>query len=167
MIFGDKKAFGLKLSLTQKMTRQAAYLPMLVLCMAQATSAPATANTGQRALIITNDRGGNLQSRSTEIQKLAASGRRVELRGNCYSSCTLLLSLPATCLAPEAQLAFHGPSTNGKPLGAAAFQFWSSEMANHYREPLRSWFLTTARHRTDGYYLLQGSDLIAMGYQAC
>ena len=121
----------------------------------------------QRAIIINSDRGGVLDQYVRQVSQLSRSGQRVELRGRCYSACTLYLGLRNVCIHPSARFGFHGPSRSGTPLGQREFDHWSRMMANHYREPLRSWFLNTARHRINGHHFRRGSELIAMGYRAC
>ena len=98
---------------------------------------------------------------------LAATGQRVEILGTCLSACTMYLELPNVCVSPAAVFGFHGPSWYGKALSPDQFDRWSQVMARGYREPLKSWYLTTARYETSGYFRLSGSDLIGMGYPRC
>lgn len=126
----------------------------------------AGAQTGA-ALIIRNDPGGLLGARSAELRRLRASGQRVELRGSCYSACTMYLGLPNVCIAPGARLGFHGPSWYGADLPPDRFEHWSQVIARNYREPLRSWFLGEARYKTRDYIVLSGAELIRMGYPRC
>ena len=127
----------------------------------------ATMTQAQPVKVVMNDRGGLLGQRAEEIRVLAQTGQRVELRGQCLSACTLYLKLPNACVAPDAVLGFHGPSWYGRPLPVDRFEAFSNLMARHYREPLRSWFMNTARYRTSSYYQLSGRQLIAMGYSPC
>ncbi len=128
---------------------------------------PALAAGGKQILVVSNDRGGLVRQRDTEIRALQQSGQPVQLRGRCLSACTMYLSLPNVCVAPQATFGFHGPSWYGDALSPAAFEHWSQVMAGHYREPLRSWYLSTARYRINGYYQFSGADLIGMGYASC
>ncbi|WP_417808808.1 hypothetical protein [Thioclava sp.] len=121
----------------------------------------------QPVKVVMNDRGGLLGQRAEEIRVLAQTGQRVELRGQCLSACTLYLKLPNACVAPDAVFGFHGPSWYGHPLPVDRFEAFSNLMARHYREPLRSWFMNTARYRTSSYYQLSGHQLIGMGYSPC
>ncbi|WP_245861024.1 hypothetical protein [Rhodobacter maris] len=118
-------------------------------------------------LIVSADGGGYLARRSDRIAQMRATGQRVEIRGTCISACTMYLSLPNVCVTPSAVLGFHGPSENGRPLPPRDFEYWSQVMAANYAEPLRSWFLSTARYNTSGYYQISGAQLIRMGYQQC
>jgi len=121
----------------------------------------------QAVKVVTNDRGGLLGQRAEEIRTLERTRQRVELRGECLSACTMYLKLPNACVAPDAIFGFHGPSWYGQPLSADQFEAFSNLMARHYREPLRSWFMNTARYRTRSYYQITGRQLIEMGYTAC
>ncbi len=127
---------------------------------------PAAAQT-RAAFVVQSDRGGWLGQRSKKIRKMRATGQRVELRGTCLSACTMYLSLPNACVSSNATFGFHGPSRNGQQLSQREFDHWSRLMADNYREPLRSWFLTKARYRTSGYYNMSGTELIRMGYPQC
>lgn len=111
--------------------------------------------------------GGYLARRSDRIAQMRSTGQRVEIRGTCISACTMYLSLPNVCITPGAVLGFHGPSENGRPLPPRDFEYWSQVMAANYAEPLRSWFMNTARYNTSGYYQISGAQLIRMGYPQC
>jgi len=134
--------------------------------MALATVGPVAAQTGG-AKVVSSDRGGMLGQRASEIRQLLATGQRVELRGICLSACTMYLALPNACVDRAANFGFHGPTRNGQSLPQHEFEHWSGVMADTYREPLRSWYLTEARYRMSGYYQVSGSDLINMGYSQC
>lgn len=122
---------------------------------------------GWAPLVVRMDTGGGLGDRSALVRRLASSGQRVELRGTCYSACTLYLALANVCVSPSADFGFHGPSFHGRRLTGSEFERWSQMMAQHYREPLRSWFLSTARYRVSDYYRMSGAALIRMGYPSC
>lgn len=64
-------------------------------------------------IIIRNDKGGNVMQMVARRQRLAASGRPVQIRGVCSSACTMLLSLPNACLAPDASVGFNAPRLPG------------------------------------------------------
>src|SRR5690606_32198055 len=106
----------------------------------------------QGPLVVTNDNGGLLRPRRAEVRALQASGRRVELRGTCNSACTMYLGAPGVCIDPRAELGFHGPSWYSSPLPPQDFDYWSRELAVHYREPLRSWFMRKARYSLTDYH---------------
>lgn len=130
---------------------------------------PVLAATGQ-VVVVKNDRGGGVIERARLIKKYEADGTRVEIRGNyCLSACTMYIGLQNACVAPQTVFGFHGPSSQvyGISLNQNAFDFWSRVMAEHYPEPLKSWFLNKGRNRTVGFYEYSGADLINMGVARC
>lgn len=87
----------------------------------------------QKVLVIDHDPGGNVAIRIKQIENLIADGTRVEIRGDCWSSCTLYTKLIETdqfCVYPSASLHFHAPwlrdPKTGENLGLAApsYQAW-------------------------------------------
>ncbi|WP_417702448.1 hypothetical protein [Pseudophaeobacter sp.] len=130
--------------------------------------AGSTAATGQSPYIVRNDRGGFLRERLIELRELRASGRQVEIRGRvCYSTCTLLLSLPNTCISPRTQFGFHGPSEGGHPLSPEKFDYYSRIIAQHYPAKLNRWYMQTGRKRINRLFKIKGSEIIRMGVRAC
>lgn len=117
--------------------------------------------------VVRADPGGLIATREREVQRLRASGDRVELRGTCNSACTMYLGLDNICVHRRASFGFHGPSSYGKPLPKPEFDHWSQIMAQNYREPLRSWFMETARYRLDNPLRVSGAELIRLGYPEC
>ena len=61
--------------------------------------------------VVKADNGGNIREYQKLRARLEASGTTVRIEGYCLSSCTILYSLPKTCVAPGAKLAFHRSST--------------------------------------------------------
>ena len=125
---------------------------------------------GSRTIVVLNDRGGSVIERARLIQQYQAAGTRLEIRGNfCLSACTMYLGLSNACVASNTVFGFHGPSSRmyGIGLRPEVFDRWSRIMADHYPEPLKSWFLQTGRHRTVGFHLYSGSQLIGMGISPC
>lgn len=130
---------------------------------------PDLLNARQKPLhIVMNDRGGVVSQRKAEIQKIAAAGGRVEIRGRvCLSSCTMYLGAPDVCVYPTTSFGFHGPSNHGRPLGSKQFEYWSKVIASFYPADLARWYMKTARYIDKGYYNLTGAQLIALGISAC
>ncbi len=121
-------------------------------------------------LVVGDDAGGALVERLRRVRRLRREGVVVEITGRfCLSACTLYLGLPQTCISPRTRFGFHGPATRfaGVALPPEKFERWSREMAAFYPEPLRGWFMQTARHRIVGFYSLSGDALIAMGVRRC
>lgn len=123
---------------------------------------------GQSAYVVRNDRGGFIRDRLVELHNLRESGRRVEIRGRvCYSTCTMFLGLPNTCISPRTQFGFHGPSKNGRRLAPDRFDHYSRVIAQHYPNQLNDWYMETGRKRIDGVHHIKGRDIIQMGIKAC
>jgi hypothetical protein len=137
-------------------------LGMLLLMLTSV--APASAQ-----MVIRNDRGGSIEARLEMIANLRNIGERVEIRGVCASSCTMLLGLPTTCVASNARLHFHGPATQfyGIALAPKEFEYWSRIMADHYPPAIRQWFMSTARHTVMGTIAISGNEAARLGARAC
>ncbi len=145
-----------------------AALALAVLIGAFVNTTEARARTGQEVVkIVMRDPGGSLSVRQKEIRSLRRSGRRVELRGMCFSACTMYLALENVCVSRDAVFGFHGPRGLFGSLDRDAFEHWSQVMARDLREPLRGWFMAKARHVRSGVMKVRGSTLIEMGYPRC
>lgn len=132
--------------------------------------ASAQANEGSRrpALEIHNDRGGSLRERISQIQQIRAQSQPVRVVGRiCYSTCTMFLGLPQTCVSPDTIFGFHGPSSYGRPLDQDIFDHASRLIADHYPEVLRDWYMDTARHSIIRLHRIRGEELIRLGVAAC
>lgn len=117
-----------------------------------------------RSETITNDMGGSVQARLDRMSTMSEA----RIVGQCYSACTLYLGLPNVCVAPDARLGFHGPSTrSGILLPRAEWDRVSHEMAAHYPPAVRLWFLAEARKVTGRVVVVRGSELIEMGVKEC
>lgn len=159
------------------------FMPVLLLALFLAVFAPLPVSAQQTAIqvmeyrqpaatsrvfVVHDDRGGVISERQRQIQYLIAQGTRIEIRGNlCLSSCTMYLGAPDVCVLPKTRFGFHGPSDHGRPLAPNQFEYWSQIIADHYPAPLDRWYLSTARHLTQGYYYLSGAQLITLGLPEC
>ena len=99
-----------------KTLRQIARIPALIgltltlaACVATTTAPPLEAAPRGKPIVIANNRGGNVIEMVQYRNKLAASGRPVEIRGYCGSACTILITMPNACLAPDGTVGFHAP----------------------------------------------------------
>lgn len=127
-----------------------------------------TMASGQQVIVIGNDMGGIVGARAAEVQRINASGARVEIRGDvCLSSCTMYLGVGDVCVSPDTDFGFHGPSFFGADLPPRDFEYWSKVIASHYNAPLQDWFMSEARYRQLWHYTVTGEELIRIGYQAC
>jgi hypothetical protein len=135
---------------------------------AVAVAQDSAAASSRQVMIIGNDQGGLVSSRAEEISRIIAQGTQVEIRGQvCYSSCTMYLGLPNTCVLPQTSFGFHGPSHYGRQLSARDFEYWSQIIAAHYPAPLRSWYLAEGRTRVTDYFRISGTELIRLGVRQC
>ncbi len=128
------------------------------------------AQAARKIIVIRDDKGGSVTERMKIIESYRRTGTKVELRGSyCLSSCTLFLSLQRACVARGTTFGFHGPSSRlyGVALSPEDFERWSRQMARYYPQPLKGWFMKTARQRLVGFYTLSGADLVAMGFRPC
>lgn len=146
---------------TPQIRLQTVLVANLMLC-----AAPAVA---QSALIVRNDLGGSVQERLMMIAQLRDAGRRVEIRGQCASACTMYLGLPNACVSRAAQLGFHGPQSQyyGISLPPDQFEYWSRVMASNYPSGIARWFMSQARDTTMGLITISGAQAIKMGAHAC
>ncbi|WP_338549493.1 hypothetical protein [Roseovarius phycicola] len=119
-------------------------------------------------LIVRNDRGGELAKRLRQIRELRQSGRPVEIRGGvCFSTCTMFLGLPQTCISSRTVFGFHGPSSYGRPLAPKVFEEASHVIADHYPPALKRWYLETGRYRIRTLHRIRGARLIDLGVRGC
>ncbi len=140
--------------------------PTLVPTLAVAQDSSSTSS--RAVMIVGNDQGGLVSRRAEEISQILSQGTHVEIRGQvCYSSCTMYLGLPDTCVMPQTSFGFHGPSYYGRRLSDRDFEYWSQIIAAHYPDPLRSWYLAEGRTRISDYFRISGTELIRLGVQQC
>lgn len=121
------------------------------------------------AYVVPSDRGGSLADRLLQLEALQRSNVRIEIRGKlCYSTCTMYLGLPGTCVVPETIFGFHGPSRNGQRLAQEDFDYFSRLMADYYPAPLADWFMAEGRYTIRGVHKMTGAEMIRRGMaEAC
>lgn len=74
---------------------------------------------------------GFLRERLLQIGELQKQNRPVEIRGAiCFSTCTVFIGLPNTCISPNTTFGFHGPSSNGRALDPLMFNRASRVIAS-------------------------------------
>ena len=72
----------------------------------------------QPAIIIQDDRGGQVGDYIIAVSKAKRIHAQVKIEGDCFSSCTLWLSMPRQdiCITPKTKFGFHStsiPATDG------------------------------------------------------
>lgn len=119
-------------------------------------------------MVVLNDRGGLLHEKLRQLRQLRRSNQPVRITGAiCYSTCTLYLGLPQTCVSPNTIFGFHGPSSYGRALSPKLFERTSRLVASQYPRGLKQWYLNTGRFKIGSLYKMKGSQIINMGVRAC
>lgn len=59
------------------------------------------------AVVITLDTGGLVDEYFAAADAYKKSGRRIEVRGECRSACTIMLEVPTLCVRPGAVFRWH------------------------------------------------------------
>jgi hypothetical protein len=115
------------------------------------------------------EQGGRIDQHIERWKALAASGEDVEIRGFCWSACTLVTAyIPKErlCFSQTATLAFHlARFPNGEP--SIEGSRW---MFNAYPEDIRAWLRAKGgleKMPLEGYWLMFPSELWQMGYRDC
>ena len=114
--------------------------------------------------------GGNLDEHRQLFATYRAYGLSVELRGPCYSACTILTSYVGKdklCIGEGAFLAFHAARSRQTGVRAddatlAMYQSWPIE--------IRHWIDRNGGHEKlplNGFWTMYDRDLWAMGYPKC
>jgi len=140
----------------------------LVIGLALPQDVAAQSSERLRPLVVGNDRGGLLRTRIFEIRELRQTGRPVRIEGQvCYSTCTMYLGLPQTCVLPGTMFGFHGPSSYGFPLNEQIFERASQMISDHYPSFLQQWYMDEARHQIWGVQRVTGAEMIRLGVASC
>jgi hypothetical protein len=123
-----------------------------------------------KRILVTHDLGGPIIERMKRVERMRARGEGAAIpHGRCISACTLFLGLPETCIGPNVEFGFHGPSAASYGLGLPPDEFEeiSRAMAQYYPAIIREWFLNSARYNTLTYVSVSGSELIRLGLPEC
>lgn len=134
------------------------------------------AHNGQ--LVVEDDYGGAVLARLIQVEKLERTQTPVVVSGICASACTLYLTLPNTCTAPEALWMFH-PLHADPTSSLAAFvtdifgprdpfaRTLSRTSMARFPKDLAAWQERTyLRMSPDDEHWLLGQDLIQAGWVA-
>lgn len=111
------------------------------------------------AIIIQHDAGGMLGEYLERAARYRNRWMRVEIIGDCLSSCTVLVSVPDTCVGPNAVLGFHAPMQNIGPHTGTSY--FATVMMAKYPEPVRKWVIDNGG-LTEKMIYLHGPELQAM-----
>lgn len=110
--------------------------------------------------------GGDVQAMAASVQRLGMRGDPVEVRGDCWSACTMLLALGRqVCTEPGSKWGFHGPSSiyPGIPLPESRNAQLVEMIAQHLPGPLAAQY-RAEWSKTTKFHVITGARLIAAGY---
>ena len=127
-------------------------------------------------IVLYEERGGRIVDHWERWKALAAQGGEVEIRGPCWSACTLIMAhIPRErlCFDKHAELNFHlAMRPSGEPSMEA-----SRWMVDQYPEDIRDWSKTmggvermplpSLNQPAQTFYMLFPVQLWAMGYRKC
>jgi hypothetical protein len=126
-------------------------------------------------IVLQREYGGSIDQHRFRFATYQRDGSSVELRGSCYSACTLLTSYvpkDRLCVAPGAFLAFHSAQTSMDNATAQKHPYATVLMYLSYPSTIRDWI--DKQGGTDklpgpgqGYWTMYDRDLWAMGYPRC
>ena len=127
-------------------------------------------NLMQKPIVITFGRGGKVDEHRQQFAVYQSRRVKVEVRGPCYSACTLLLAYVEPdnlCIAPGAFMAFHAIRSieHGEKMPGPTRQFIAS-----MPELIQLWIEANGGWQTlplDGFWTLYDRQLWQMGYPKC
>jgi hypothetical protein len=161
--------------------------PWLPPCIYCTLPAPAKARVG----IPDHLRGGVLGVHIYGFRVMALDDNEVEVRGRCWSACTLVVAyIPKSklCFADDASLGFHMsrlpppgsqpnlPGTASQPIPNSVWQTYQPSVEGtkfiYEQSPrdIQAWIDAKggyAQMPMDGYWILTASELWKMGYRKC
>jgi hypothetical protein len=114
--------------------------------------------------------GGRVVDHRLTFEEYFKAGTKVELRGPCYSACTLILGYPERanlCIAPGAFMAFH--AVRGEKY-KAYMPAETRAMVESFPPEVRRWIERNGgweKLPIDGFWTMYDRELWAMGYPKC
>lgn len=110
--------------------------------------------------------GGDVERMAAAVQRLGIRGDEIEVRGDCWSSCVMLLALGhQVCTTMRSRWGFHGPSSryHGIPLPERREAQLVDLIAEHLPGPLAAAYREDWSRSTE-FHVIPGARLIAAGY---
>jgi hypothetical protein len=132
--------------------------------------APSVMPDAAETVVISYGRGGRVDEHTMRFAAYRNRKTKVEVRGPCYSACTMVaiyVSKADMCIAQGAFFGFHAVRSLGKN------EIMPAETAFLYRqypEDIRGWIDRTGGHEhlpLDGFWIMHDSELWAIGYPKC
>lgn len=103
--------------------------------------------------------GGVVDEFLEEREWYRKHGTKVVIGGDCYSACTLFLSLKTLCAQPDAEFHFHSPyltsPTSGATHHSAGYDEWFVTL---YPTPIREWIADNGG-LTPEWLVLKGAEM--------
>ena len=132
------------------------------------TAREATPGKTPETVVIKFGAGGRMDAHYQLYTDYQRAKTKVEVRGPCYSACTLVLAyVEDICIAEGAFMAFH--AVRSKETGAR--MDWDTGLAYRGMPPvIRMWIDDNGGHENlplNGYWTLYDRQLWAMGYPKC
>jgi hypothetical protein len=121
-------------------------------------------------VVIKYGQGGRVDEHQQRFSYYQRAKTRVELRGPCYSACTMLLTYVEPenlCIAEGAFMAFHAVRSLEKR-EYMEHQTWQYYL--NLPRPIRQWINAHGSWQAlplDGYWTMYDRELWAMGYPKC
>lgn len=117
-----------------------------------ALASPALADTAT----IRNDGGGNVSDYIRKRERLAKLDS-VRIEGKCLSACTIYTTLPNACVAPDAEIGFHGTL----PRVPFAQRALDMRLGNFYRGEVKRRYDREWRHLRgkNQFHIVTGQEL--------
>lgn len=121
-------------------------------------------------MVLTWGKGGRIIDHRLTFDGYFRAGTKVELRGPCYSACTLILGYlerANLCIAPGAFMAFH--AAHGEKYAnympdqtRAMYETWPPEV-RRWIDRQGGW----EKLPVDGFWTMYDHELWAIGYPRC
>lgn len=137
------------------------------------TRPPATAVAlpiGPEKVVITFGNGGSIPEHRVKFSDYAIAGTKVELRGPCYSACTIITTYVLKknlCIAEGAFMAFHAARVS---MDGPIHRLATISMVGAYPIEIQAWIDRrggVSKLPRDGYWTMYDHELWAIGYPKC
>lgn len=116
------------------------------------------------AIVIRLDTGGYVDEYFAAADLYKSTGRRIEVRGECRSACTIMLEVPTLCVAPGAVFRWHHAYT--KETGALHPEV-TNQMLSRLPPQIRARLQGKISKEYTAAASLGYKDLVALGVKDC
>jgi len=132
--------------------------------------APVERQHQETTIIIKFGRGGLMHEHTLRFADYRLTKAKVELRGPCYSACTIVLAYVGPdllCVAEGGLMAFHQVRSREK---GESMPLETQFLYSIYPQPIRDWIDQRGGYKKlplDGFWTMHDRDLWAIGYPRC